>query len=99
MLPKDLPSNESFLHNDREADELHDQDEDNYTCHDHGTSRRITRYNRPRDLSSWQLWGKRGRVIGRGQKGEYRNGVGSHGNRSRETTSSLIRLLIGPRYS
>lgn len=28
---------------------------------------------------------------------EYRNGVGSHGNRSRETTSSLIRLLIGPR--
>ena len=37
MLPKDLSCNERKIHNDREADELHDRDEDNYYIpHDRG---------------------------------------------------------------
>ena len=96
MLPKDLSCNERKIHNDREADELHDRDEDNYYIpDDRGIP--VEESRDTTDLVTFPRgsYGARRVVL----LGEDRNGVGSHGNRSRETTSSLIRLLIGPQYS
>lgn len=78
------------------TDELHDRDEDNYYIpDDRGIP--VEESRDTTDLVTFPRgsYGARRVVL----LGEDRNGVGSHGNRSRETTSSLIRLLIGPRYS